>query len=167
MFSFCCRFVILKKKKSVPPLLSSIFPISFYFPYLRTSFFLLLSFRLQSVHFPSPILVTTETSGHNFLFFAPKSQLYSFSTLQRFFHPPRRTKNNVHLSEDERLFVVGGVQPVVHHHARAELLPDGVRRQPVHVHLHVRADFLVGQELAGENLRCGKRRSGIYGQFMN
>lgn len=80
------------------------------------------------------------------------------SALEYFFPPLLSpTEANVYLSEDERLFVVGGVQPVVHHHTCAELLPDGVRRQPVHVHLDVRADFLVGQELPGENLEYKKK----------
>lgn len=48
-----------------------------------------------------------------------------------------------YLSEDEGLLVVGWVQSVVHHHTCAKLLPDGVCRQPVHVDLHIRADFLV------------------------
>lgn len=48
-----------------------------------------------------------------------------------------------YLPEDKGLLVVHGVQAVVHHHARAELLADGVRGQPVHVHLHVGANLLV------------------------
>lgn len=48
-----------------------------------------------------------------------------------------------YLSEDEGLFVVSWVQSIVHHHTCAEFLPNGVRRQPVHVNLNVCADFLV------------------------
>lgn len=47
------------------------------------------------------------------------------------------------LSEDERLLVVVRIQAVVHHHARAELFPDGVGGKAVHVHLHICADLLI------------------------
>ena len=56
------------------------------------------------------------------------------------------------LSEHERLLVVDGVQSVGGHHLRAELLADGVGGQSVHVHLHVRAHLLVGEELTRDHL---------------
>lgn len=67
-----------------------------------------------------------------------------------------------YLSEDEGLLVIGGVQSIVHHHACAELLTDGISRQAVHVDLHIRADFLIRQELAGEHL---KQRGGRHSVF--
>lgn len=67
-----------------------------------------------------------------------------------------------YLSEDEGLFIVGGVQPIVHHHACAKLLPDGVRRQPVHIHFNICANFLVWQELSREYLRWKEKHHGWY-----
>lgn len=48
-----------------------------------------------------------------------------------------------YLSENERLFVVGWVQAVVHHHAGAKLFADGVGGKAVHIHFDIRADLLI------------------------
>lgn len=58
-----------------------------------------------------------------------------------------------YLSEQEGLLVVDGVESVGGHHAGAELFSDGVGRQPIHVHLHVRAHFALRQELARYHLQ--------------
>lgn len=74
----------------------------------------------------------------------------------------RREKiNQAYLSKNERFLVVGGIEPVVHHHAGAKLFAYGVGRQAVHVHLHVGADLLIRQELAREYLRWEGQRSGV------
>jgi len=53
-----------------------------------------------------------------------------------------------YFSEDERLFVVDGIKAVVRNSSRAKLFAYRVGRQSIHVHLHVRSDFLVRQKLA-------------------
>lgn len=53
-----------------------------------------------------------------------------------------------YLSENKGLLIVGRVQSVVHHHTCAELFPDGISRQSIHVHLNICADFLVRQKLS-------------------
>ena len=60
---------------------------------------------------------------------------------------------STHLLKLERRLVIDGVDAVGGHSARAVLLPDRVSRQPVHLHLHVRAHLAVGQELTGYDLR--------------
>ena len=62
------------------------------------------------------------------------------------------------LPEYEGILVVDGVEPVTGDHFGPELLPDGVGGQAVHVHLHVRPDLLVRQELAGNDLECREWR---------
>lgn len=56
--------------------------------------------------------------------------------------------SSCYLSENEGLLVVGRVQSIVHHHASAELFPNGVRRQSVHVDFNVSADFLIREKLS-------------------
>ena len=59
-------------------------------------------------------------------------------------------KNN--LPEDERVLIVDWVKAIAWNSFCAELLPDCVRGQPVHVHLHIGPHLLVGQELPGNDL---------------
>jgi len=59
---------------------------------------------------------------------------------------------HTNLSEDERFLVVDRIESVVWHSAGPEFLADCVRRQSIHVHLDVRADLLVREELAGDDL---------------
>lgn len=53
-----------------------------------------------------------------------------------------------HLLEDDGLFVPDGVDGVALRCLGLEGLPLGVHRQAEHVHLHIRAHLLIGQELA-------------------
>jgi len=61
-----------------------------------------------------------------------------------------------YFSEDERLLVVDRVDAVAGHDLRAELAPHRVRRKSEHVHLHVRPQLPVRQELAGNDLQPTK-----------
>ena len=63
-----------------------------------------------------------------------------------------------HFAEDEGVLVVLRVEAVERNHLGAELLPDGVGREPEHVHLHVGPDLLVGEELTRDDphLACGR-----------
>lgn len=56
------------------------------------------------------------------------------------------------LLEDKRLVAELRADAVVGHDPGPELPPDGVARQPEHVHLHVGAHVLVRQELARQDL---------------
>lgn len=53
-----------------------------------------------------------------------------------------------YLSENKGLFVVGWIQSIVHHHACAELFPNCIRRQAVHINFNVCANFFVRQKLS-------------------
>lgn len=57
-----------------------------------------------------------------------------------------------HFAEEERLFIVDGIEAVGRDEAGPELFADGVRWEAVHVHFHVGSYFLVRQELAGDDL---------------
>jgi len=59
----------------------------------------------------------------------------------------------VYLSEDERFLVVDRIKAVVGNRSCPKLLAYRVRRQSIHVHLNVRANFLVRQKLSGDYLQ--------------
>ena len=56
------------------------------------------------------------------------------------------------LLEDKRFLVVRWVDAVGRNYFRAVLLPHRVRGQSVHLHLHVRTNLLVSQELTRDHL---------------
>jgi hypothetical protein len=82
----------------------------------------------------------------------------------RFVHGEQRRETRVgrwkkaqYLSKNEGLLVVNWIETIVLDDLGSELFSDGVGRKPVHIHLHVRADLLVGKELAGDHLRANTR----------
>lgn len=72
--------------------------------------------------------------------------------------PSRRWGPCTYLSEHKCLLVVDGVEPVARHGLGLVFFPDGVGRQPVHVHLDVGAHLLVGEELPRDDLHAALRR---------
>ena len=65
----------------------------------------------------------------------------------------------VYLSEEERILVVDGVESVGRNQTRPEFFPDRVGGQTVHVYFDVGADFLVRQELTGDDLIIKPKQS--------
>jgi len=63
-----------------------------------------------------------------------------------------KRSTRAYFSEDERFLVVDGIKSVVGNSSCAEFFAYRVRWQAVHVHLDVRADFLVRQKLTGNYL---------------
>lgn len=58
----------------------------------------------------------------------------------------------MYLSEQKWFLIVLWVETIAGNHTCPEFLPDGVGGKTVHVHLNVRSNLLVGQELTGNDL---------------
>ena len=57
-----------------------------------------------------------------------------------------------YFSEEERFFIVNGVQTVGGNHTSTKLFADGVGWQTVHVNFNISSNFFIWQKLTGDNL---------------
>lgn len=57
-----------------------------------------------------------------------------------------------YFSEEERFFIVNGVQTVGGNHTSTKLFTDGVGWQTVHVNFNISSNFFIWQKLTGDNL---------------
>lgn len=79
------------------------------------------------------------------------------------------SSGRTYLPEEEGLLVIHRVEAIRRHHACAELLPNRVGGQAVHVHFNVSAHLLVRQKLAGNHLqiRSTNIMAHYHGNFFN